>query len=805
MKFTFSWLKEHLETSASVAEIAQGLNMIGLEVSEIVDSADKLGAFTIAKVVSAEKHPNADKLKVLMVDPGDGSQIQIICGAPNARDGMLGVLAKPGDHIPGLNTTLTVGTIRDVESRGMLCSERELEISDEHEGIIELPEDAPIGESFVKYAGLDDPVIEIDLNPNRPDCTGIHGIARDLAAAGFGTLKEFTTPSNKTKFPCPIEVKLEFGNSESLCPAFALRSVKGISNGPSPQWLQNRITAIGLRPINKLVDITNYITFEFGRPLHVFDAKKVKGNLIVRRGKLDESFLALDGKEYKVDKDICVIADDKGIESLSGIMGGELSGCDDETTEVLIESALWVPENIAQTGRKLGIISDARYRFERGVDPNFMVPGIELATKMVIDLCGGEPSEITIAGDVPSTKNVIDFPLSEIKRLSGLDVLPTEAKEILTNLGFQVSGSTDELKVNTPSWRPDIFGKADLVEEVMRITGIDKVPSTPLPRLNDVGEKVLTLSQIRRNKARRAFAIRGFNEAITWSFIAKSHAEMFGGGNANLTLTNPISSELSDMRPSLIPGLLSACQRNSNRGFTDIALFEVGQVFLDDEPDGQLIHATGIRQHTSGLSGAGRHWSGSAENVSVFDAKADTLSILESLGAPVDNLQVNNDAPNWYHPGRSGTLKLGPKTILANFGEIHPKILRELDIKVAISVFEIMLDNIPEPRDKKTKSKGALKLSDQMSVNRDFAFVVDKSVNVEKVIRAAKNADKKLIDHITLFDIYQGQGIDTDKKSVAINVSIQPQKHTLTDKEIDTIGEKIIESVEKATGGLIRQ
>ena len=755
MKFTLSWLKEHLETSASVAEIAERLNIIGLEVAEIADPAEKLGAFTIAKVVSAEKHPNADKLKVLMVDPGDGNQIQIICGAPNARSGMLGVLARPGDHIPGLNTTLAVGKIRDVESHGMLCSERELEISDEHEGIIDLPEDAPIGKSFVKYAGLDDPVIEIDLTPNRPDCTGIHGIARDLAATGIGKLKDISIPEVRTKFPCPIDVKLEFDNSESLCPAFALRSVKGISNGPSPQWLQNRITAIGLRPINKLVDITNYITFEYGRPLHVFDAKKVRGNLVVRRGKSGESIQALDGKEYKVDEETCVITDENGVESLSGIMGGELTGCEDDTTEVLIESALWVPENIAKTGRKLGIISDARYRFERGVDPSFMIPGIELATNMVTELCGGEPSEIIVAGNVPEINKVIEFPLSEIKRLSGLDVLPTEAKEILTNLGFQVSGSTDELKIKVPSWRPDILGKADLVEEVMRITGIDKVPSTPLPRLNDVGEKVLTINQIRRNKARRSFAIRGFKEAITWSFISKSQAEIFGGGSANLTLTNPISSEMSDMRPSLIPGLLGACQRNSNRGYTDIALFEVGQVFFNDKPEGQIYHATGIRQHTSGLIGAGRHWRDSAENVNVFDAKADALSILESVGAPVDNLQVCNDAPDWYHPGKSGTLKLGPKTTLANFGEIHPRISRELDIKVAISMFEIMLDDIPQPRSKKSKSKGALKISDQMRVNRDFAFKVDKSINVGEIIRATKNAEKKLIDQITLFDVYE--------------------------------------------------
>lgn len=805
MKFSFSWLKSHLETSASLKEIENTLTTIGLEVENLTNPAESLKPFRIAKVLNAEQHPNADRLKVLTVDSGDGSPIQVICGAPNARIGLLGVLALPGDYIPGISTKLSVGKIRGVESHGMLCSERELELSDEHEGIIDLPEDAPIGASFIEYSEMDDPVFEIGLTPNRPDCTGVRGIARDLAAAGLGALKDEQPIAIKGTFPCPVSVTLDFGETDSLCPAFALRLIKGVKNGSSPKWLQNRLTSIGLRPINTLVDITNFVTFDRGRPLHVFDAAKISGNLVVRRGKKNEKLLALDGKEYEVNSEMCVISDKNGVESLSGIMGGEHSGCSDKTVDVLVESALWEPFNVAQTGRKLGINSDARYRFERGVDPLFMIPGLELATKLIIDNCGGEPSDLTVAGNISVAENVVEFPFSEIKRLTGLDILPTESKEILTGLGFEVGGSTDEVKVKIPSWRPDVKGKADLVEEVMRISGVDAIPATPLPRSNVIGQKVLTGEQIRRNKVRRSLATLGFSEAITWSFISKEMASYFGGGTQQLSLANPISKELSDMRPSLIPGLLSASQRNADRGYGDVALFEVGQVFASDEPEGQLMTACGLRRGTALLTGAGRHWNGKNSGVSVFDIKSDVVSILDTIGVPVGKLQIARDAPHWFHPGRSGSLKLGPKNILAHFGELHPKILREMNIKSEIAVFEIFLQNLPVFRSKGVRNKGKLNISELMSVNRDFAFVLDRSVEVAKLVDAAKKADKNFISNVVVFDVYEGSGIESNKKSVAIDVTIQPIDKTLTDEEIEEISGRIVSEVEKVTNGKLRK
>ncbi|MEP3279584.1 MAG: phenylalanine--tRNA ligase subunit beta [Stappiaceae bacterium] len=805
MKFTLSWLKDHLETSADLDEIVKTLTMVGLEVDSVVNPAEKLRTFKIAKVISAQKHPNADRLKVLAVDTGTGDPVQVVCGAPNARAGLVGVFGKPGDYVPGIDLTLSVGNIRDVESFGMMCSERELELSDEHDGIIDLPEDAPVGETYADYAGLNDPIIEIGLTPNRPDCTGVYGIARDLAAAGLGELKENRPEPIDGTFPCPTKVRLEFGDTAPLCPAFGLRLVRGVKNGPSPKWLQQRLIAIDLRPINLLVDITNYITFDRGRPLHVFDAAKVQGDLVVRRGQTGETLVALDDKEYSVDEDVCVIADDNGLESLAGIMGGAASGCDENTVDVLIESALWDPLNIAHTGRRLGVGSDARYRFERGVDPAFMLPGIEQATKMVLELGGGTPSEISLVGKVPEPEMIIHFPLSEIKRLVGLEVYPTEAKVILSRLGFWVSGSTEDVKVAVPTWRPDIHGKADLVEEIMRIVGVDKVPVTPLPREQHIGQKVLTQGQIRRNKARRALAVRGLDEAVTWSFISKIQADLFGGGSAELALANPISTDMSDMRPSLIPGLVMASQRNADRAHADVALFEVGQVFASDETDGQQMLATGLRRGTAVLTGPGRHWSGNSEDVSAFDAKADALSVLEAIGVNVNNLQVSRDAPAWFHPGRSGTLKLGPKNTLAVFGELHPKVLRDLQVKSAIAVFEVFLDAIPEPRRKGSRTRGVLNIADLMSVRRDFAFLLDRSMDVDKLVKAAKGADKSVIDSVTVFDIYEGAGVAEDKKSVAIDVVIQPRTKTLTDEEIDAISVKVIAAVEKVTGGQLRK
>lgn len=805
MKFTLSWLKEHLETDASLDEIVETLTRVGLEVEDVASPADRLKPFTIARVVDARQHPNADRLKVLSVDAGDGAApLQIVCGAPNARAGLVGVLARPGDYVPGIDVTLSVGKIRDVESFGMMCSERELELSDSHDGIIDLGPDAPVGASYAEWAGLDDPVIEIGLTPNRPDCTGVAGIARDLAAVGLGKLKENRPAQIPGDGPCPVQVRLEFGDTPPLCPAFALRLVRGVKNGPSPDWMQKRLKAIGLRPINALVDITNYVTFDRGRPLHVFDAARVKGDLVVRRGREGEELLALDGKTYKVDDTICVISDDNGLESLAGIMGGEASGCTEETTDVLIESALWDDTNIARTGRKLGVNSDARYRFERGVDPAFCVPGAELATRLVMDLCGGTPSEISLAGKVPETDRSIDFPFSEVKRLTGLSVSDAEIKGVLTRLGFWVTGSGDTVKVAPPSWRPDVHGKADLVEEVVRIVGLDKVVSTPLPRLESVAGRVLTPGQTRRSQARRALAVRGMKEAVTWSFISRAQAEAFGGGSRLLELANPISADMSDMRPSLVPGLAAAAQRNADRGYDDVALFEVGQVFANDTPEGQSMVAAGVRRGTAAMTGSDRHWSGNAPQVNVFDARADAEAALAAIGAPVDKLMVFAEAPSWLHPGRSGELRLGPKTVLARFGELHPRVARALDLDGRLAVFEVYLDAVPQPKAKPGRSKGAFEASDLMPVRRDFAFVVDEAVTADRLIKAARGADKALIVDVSLFDVYRGAGVAEGAKSMAIDVTLQPRQHTLTEEEIDAVGAKIRAAVEKATGGTLR-
>ena len=806
MKFTLSWLKDHLDTTASLDEIVETLTRIGLEVEGVEDKAKTLAPYRVAYVISAEQHPNADRLRVCMVDAGEGAPIQVVCGAPNARTGMKSVFAPPGTYIPGKNITLGIGTIRGVESAGMLCSAAELEISDDHDGIIDLPEDAPVGQAYAAYAGLDDPVIEINLTPNRPDCTSIHGIARDLAAAGLGTLKGDAVPAVQGQGACPVSVTLDFApGDEKLCPTFALRLVRGVKNGPSPEWMQRRLLAIGLRPINALVDITNYITFDRGRPLHVFDLKKVKGNLTVRRAKDGEEVLALDGRTYTLDSGTVVIADESGVESIAGIMGGEHSGSDEGTTDVLIESALWDPLNIAQTGRKHGIITDARYRFERGIDPAFTLPGLDLATKMVIDLCGGEASEAVVAGQVPDTSRVIEFPWSEVPRLSGLDVKPAESEEILRKLGFKVEGSGERVNVTPPSWRPDIEGKADLVEEVIRIAGVDRIEPQPLPRLEAaVAKPILTLIQKRTRLARRALAVRGLVEAVTWSFISKGEAELFGGGDPRLSLANPIAAELSDMRPSLLPGLLKAAQRNADRGFGDVALFEVGQTFASDEPEGQSIKAAAVRRGTARAEGVGRHWDGGAESVDAFDAKADAMALLTSLGIPAGGLQVVASGPAWFHPGRSGKLQFGPKNVVGAFGEVHPKILKALDLKGPLVAFELNLDALPPLKAKPTKMKPKLSLPDFQPLTRDFAFVVGRDVAAGDIVKAAQGAERQLIVGVDVFDVYEGTGIDPDKKSVAIAVTLQPTEKTLTDPEIEAVSSKIVAEVAKKTGAVLR-
>jgi phenylalanyl-tRNA synthetase beta chain len=804
MKFTLAWLKEHLDTDRSLGELADKLTMIGLEVERIEDKAKLFAPFVIARVVDAKQHPNADRLRVCMVDTGSGDPVQVVCGAPNARSGMKSVFAPPGAFIPGKNITLGIGKIRDVESRGMLVSEAELQISDNHDGIIDLPDDAPVGDAYAKYAGLDDPVLEINLTPNRADATGVHGIARDLAAADMGRFRDAAIKPIKGEFPCPVSVKLDFGATPSLCPAFALRLVRGVKNGPSPDWLQKRLIAIGLRPINALVDITNFITYDRGRPLHVFDAAKVHGNLTVRRGRVGENLLALDGKTYALDDTVCVIADDAGVESLAGIMGGEQTGCSAATTNVLIESALWEPLNIAHTGRKLGINSDARYRFERGVDPAFMLPGLELATRMVLDLCGGAASEVAVAGSAEAPERIVDFPQSELERLAGIDVPLTEMRRVLERLGFFVAGQGERVKIAVPSWRPDVQGKADVVEEVVRIVGVDRVPSTPFPRGEAQRKPVLTSIQVRTRKAKRALAARNLVEAMTWSFIAKKQAELFGGGKPELALANPIAADLSDMRPSLIPGLVAAAQKNADRGFPDAGLFEVGQIFRGDQPGDQFTAAAGVRRALAKPSGIGRHWSKHDGEVDAFDAKADALTVLAAAGASPQALQVAPGGPAWFHPGRSGTIQIGPQNVLGHFGELHPSALEALDAEGPLIAFEVILERIPEPKAKPTRAKPALELSPFQPLVRDFAFVVERNVKAADIVRAAQNVDRKLIAGVSVFDVYEGKGVEPGKKSVAIAVTLQPRDKTMTDVEIEALAAKILAEVGKRTGGVLR-
>jgi phenylalanyl-tRNA synthetase beta chain len=809
MKFTLSWLRDHLDTSADLKTIADTLTRIGLEVEAIHDPAAQLAAFTIARVIEAKPHPNADRLRVCMVDTGAGAPVQVVCGAPNARTGMKSVFSAPGTYIPGKKITLGKGFIRGVESLGMLCSAAELEISEDHEGIIDLPDDAPVGTPYARWAKLDDPVIEINLTPNRPDAASVAGIARDLAAAGLGALKDHAIAPAKGAFPCPVSVALDFASEDAhLAPMFALRMVRGVKNGPSPEWMQARLKAIGLRPINALVDITNYVTFDRGRPLHVFDAKKVAGNLAVRRARDGEEVITLDGRAYALDPSVVVIADDRGVESIAGIMGGEHSGCDEHTTDVLIESALWDPINIARTGRKLGITTDARYRFERGVDPAFCVPGAELATHLVMQLCGGTPSELVIAGRQPGARPAVVFAWSEVHRLTGLSLDTSEMAGILDKLGFPVSptpGNADRAFVTPPSWRPDIEGQADLVEEIVRIAGLERVASAPLPRLHDgIAEPVLTLLQRRTSLARRTLAGRGLVEAVNWSFVSHPEAELFGGGAPSLVLSNPIAANLSDMRPSHLPGLLAAAQRNADRGMGDAALFEVGQIFRSDEDSGQRVAAAAVRRGTAKPSGAGRDWSRPTANVDVFDAKADALALVAALGVAPASLQVVPGGPAFLHPGRSATLQLGPKNIVGWFGEPHPRMLDALDVRGPLAMFEIVLDALPAPKARPTRAKPKLALNDLMAVERDFAFVVDRAVASADILKTVQAADRALIADADIFDVYEGSELGADKKSVAISVTIQPREKSMTDAEIDSVAARIVADVAKKTGAILR-
>ena len=806
MKFTLDWLKDHLDTSAGVDEISKTLTMIGLEVEAVIDEGRTLQDFVVAHVVSAEKHPNADKLRVCKVDAGTGEIIDVVCGAPNARAGMNSVFAFPGTYIPGSGFVLTRGNIRGAESNGMLCSSRELQLSDDHDGIIDLPDDAPVGARYVDYAGIDGVVFDISLTPNRGDCAGVLGIARDLAAFGLGTLKDsavapVASPGGKS----PIAVDLRFAPGEPLaCRMFAGRLITGVSNGPSPDWLRQRLRAIGLRPINALVDITNFVSIDRARPLHVFDADTLTGAIHARLGRAGESLLALDGKTYQLDETIPVIADESGPIGIAGIMGGAPTGSSDATTNVFIECAWFDPAVIASAGRKLGINSDARYRFERHVDPEGVIPGIELAARLVIEFCGGTVHQTAVAGEVRAAGTVIDFPVAEVRRLTGLDLEPEKISGILASLGFVVAGSGQRLSITVPSWRPDVTQKADLVEEVMRMVGVDTVPVEPLPRLHHVAPRMLTTIQNRRRLARRALAARGLDEAITYSFISEGDARKFGGGAPELKLASAIASDMTDMRPSLLPGLLAAARRNQNRGFFDLALFEVGQIFLSDAPEGQRTYASAIRTGTAGPGGAGRHWQGAAPKIGVFDAKADLAAALDALGDDIDKVQLVAEPAAWSHPGRGGRLQLGPRIVLGWFGELHPAWLADLDLGGPVAAFEVDLDALPEPRRNPTRTKPPLNLSGLMPLSRDFAFVVDRDVPAATILKAARVAEKALISGIDVFDVFEGAHVGEGKKSVAVSVTLQPVEKTLSDDEIEKVASAIVASVEKATGGVLR-
>ena len=803
MKFTLAWLKEHLDTKASVAEIADTLTRIGLEVEELFDPADALAPFRVAQVVSCEKHPNADKLQVCEVDTGT-EHFQLVCGAPNARAGLKGVFAPVGSYVPGIDMTLTKAKIRGVESSGMLLSERELQLSDEHGGIIELDDDAEIGSSAAAALGLDDVVFDIAITPNRADCLGVRGVARDLAAAGIGKLKPDTVAAVAGSFANPVPIKLDFSpDTANACPIFAGRLVRNVTNGPSPAWLQARLKAIGLRPISALVDITNMIAYDRGRPLHVYDADKLQGAISARLGRKGESFTALDGKTHEVGTDDCVIADDARALGLGGIVGGEDTGVTEATTNVFIESAYFDPKRIARTGRRLGIQSDARYRFERGVDPEFVVPGLELATALILDLCGGEASKDTIAGKTPKANAPFKFDPGLVKRLSGLDLKEAEIKQRLGALGIALEGAGRALKAAPPSWRPDISCPTDLVEEVVRLVGVDHVPSTPMARRDGVARPVLTEGQKRQRLSRRVLAARGFVEAVLWSFIPPEEARLFGGEQDAVTLANPISTEMAVMRPSLLPGLLTAAQRNRDRGFADGALFELGQAYRGAEPEDQYIAASGVRFGQSALIGGGRDWAGQADAADVYGVKADAVAVLTALGIEQANISVTREAPSWFHPGRSGALKLGPKATLGVFGELHPDILAALELDGPVAAFEIFLDAIPASK-RKSLTKTALNASDLQAVRRDFAFLLDAEMGAGEVVRAAASADRTLIADVTVFDVFTGKGIAEGKKSLAIEVILQPRDKTLTEQEIDAVAAKIVAAVQKATGGTLR-
>ncbi|MGR3367885.1 MAG: phenylalanine--tRNA ligase subunit beta [Sagittula sp.] len=798
MKFTLSWLKEHLDTTASVDEIAETLTDLGLEVEEVVDPASRLKAFTLAKVVHAEQHPDADRLRVCRVMTDEGEK-QIVCGAPNAREGITVVLAKPGDYVPGIDTTLSVGNIRGVESHGMMASERELELSDEHTGIIELPS-GEVGQKFTDWLAQNDPakvdpMIEIAITPNRQDALGVHGIARDLAARGLGTLKPLKEAHVPGQYPCPVSVTIDADAATDGCAIFAGRLIRGVQNGPSPKWLQDRLRAIGLRPISKLVDVTNFFTHDRNRPLHVFDADKVQGGALrIHRTEGGETLVGLDEKTYSFGSGQVVISDAAGVESIGGIMGGLSTGCTQDTVNVFLEAAVWDRIQIAHTGRALKINSDARYRNERGIDPAYNMQAIEDATQMILDLCGGEPSEVVVAGRVPDTARAYRLDPARVVSLVGMEIPESEQRQTLTRLGFRMEGNM----AHVPSWRPDVLGEADLVEEVARVASLTKLKGKPLRKAPGVQRPILSALQKREQLARRTAAALGYNECVTYSFIDSEAAALFGGGGDATMLANPISSDMSHMRPQLLPGLLRAAARNQARGFAEMALFEVGHAFHGGEPGEQALMVSGLLVGRTGPKDV----HGASRPVDVYDAKADAEAVLAAMGAPA-KVQILRGAEGWWHPGRHGKLCLGPKKVLGVFGELHPRVLSAMDVKGPAVAFTLYPAEVPLPR-KAGATRPALALNDLQAVERDFAFVVDRDVEALTLVNAAQGADKALISDVRVFDEFIGGSLGESKKSLAITVRLQPTDATLKEKDIEAVAARIVEKVTKATGGVLR-
>ncbi|MFT3973978.1 MAG: phenylalanine--tRNA ligase subunit beta [Amaricoccus sp.] len=796
MKFTLAWLKEHLDTSAALEDITFALTDLGLEVEGVANPAARLEAFTVGEILEATPHPDADKLRVCRVLTA-GGETQIVCGAPNARAGIKVVVSKPGDYIPGIDTTIKVGRIRGVESHGMMLSEREMELSDAHTGIVELDPAAPVGARFIDVRSFD-PVIEITVTPNRPDALGVAGIARDLAARGLGRLITPAIAPVPGSFPCPVAVYLAPDVATEACPLFAGRLIRGVTNGPSPQWLQDRLRAIGLRPISALVDITNFLTFDRNRPLHVFDADKLDGPLTVRLARPGETIRTLDGKDYTFDGSETVIADGTGVDSIGGIKGGLRTSATEATTNVFVEAAYFDPVRTARAGRRLNAASDARYRFERGVDPAFTPVGLELATRLILELCGGEASDVGIAGSVPAVTRRYRFDPARVVSLVGMDIAEPEQLRILDSLGFTVDGR----EVTPPSWRPDILGDADIVEEIARVASMSRLEGKPLSRPAGVARPIVSPMQRRERDVRRRIAALGFNECVTYSFIDRTAAELFGGGADTVRLENPISSEMSHLRPNLLPGLLRAAARNQARGFADLALFEIGPGFPGGEPGEQMLLACGLRVGAT----APRDPMGTRRPVDLWDAKRDAEAALAAIGAPA-SLMVRRDVPGWFHPGRSALLSLGPKTELAVFGELHPKVLAALDVKGPAVAFAIRLEAVPFPKARAT-TRPPLVASDFQPVERDFAFVLDARVEAEAVLKAARAADKALIEAVSVFDVFDGPKAEAQmgpgKKSLAISVRLAPTDRTLTDAEIDAVAGKVVASVAKATGGSLR-